>query len=114
MPYCILRVSPALSDQNWTPLFEALHALLAQYSKLEKCKSRLEVPPLTHLAEGGKDRALLALEIAVLPRPPEVLKEMGDAAFKILQDFVSPILAKAQLKADPTLEIRILHHYWQL
>ncbi len=114
MPYCIVRISPSLASQHWTPLFEALHTLLAKYSKLEKCKSRLEVASMTHLAEGDADRALLTLEIALLPRPPEMLKEIGDAAFKILQDFTFPILTKTCLKAEPTVEIRILHHYWQL
>ncbi len=113
MPYCILRVSPTLADQSWTPLFEALHTLLAKYSKLENCKSRLEVASMTHLAEGGADRALFTLEIALLPRPPEVLKDIGDQAFQILQRYAEPILTQNNLRADPTVELRILNHYWQ-
>ncbi len=113
MPHLILHVSPTLAHHDWQPFFVKAHETLSPYAKISKCKSRLEVASRVHLGEGAPGEALIFLELAVRPRPEAVVKEMGDRLFELLKIESTAVLKEAHLQADPTLEIRILNHYWQ-
>ena len=113
MPQVTLHLSPELQSENWNDFFAKAHAILSAYANIHDCKSRINVVSSVYLGEGTQAEALIYLEIALKPRPPEVLQAIGDQLFAHLSDSIAPILKKHGLQAKHSLEIRILDHYWQ-
>ncbi len=113
MPHLILHLSPELQAENWQDFFKQAHAILSQHADIAKCKSRINTVSQVYIGEHKRPEVLVFVELALRPRPPEVLKAIGDQMFDLLKTFVQPILKKHQVSADPTLEVRILEHYWQ-
>ena len=113
MPHLILHLSPELEQENWQDFFKQAHAILSPHADIAKCKSRINVVSSVYIGENKTNEAFVFLELVLRPRPPEVLKLLGDQLFECLQSCVKPVLAKHNRLADPTLEIRILEHYWQ-
>ncbi len=113
MPHLILDLSPELAQENWQDFFKQAHAILSPYADIAKCKSRINVVSAVYIGENTAAEALIFLKVCLRPRPPEVLQAIGDQLFACLEAFIQPILERLQLQADPTVDIRILEHYWQ-
>ena len=113
MPHVILHISPELQQENWPDFFKQVHAILSPHADIAKCKSRINAVSSVYIGENQNQEVLVFLELALRPRPPEVLKAIGDQVFECLKAYIKPILEAHHKTADPTLEIRILDHYWQ-
>jgi 5-carboxymethyl-2-hydroxymuconate isomerase len=113
MPHLTLHLSPNLAQEDWQDFFKQAHAILSAHADIAKCKSRVNLVSQVYLGENKQAEALAFLEVGLRPRPPEVLKQIGDQLFESLQAYLAPLLKRHALVADPTVEIRILEHYWQ-
>ncbi|MCX7123003.1 MAG: hypothetical protein NTV32_04950 [Gammaproteobacteria bacterium] len=113
MPHIILHLSPELKREDWHDFFKQVHLILSPYADIAKCKSRINDVSTVYIGEHQNPEVLIFLELALRPRPPEVLKMIGDQLFECLKAYIKPILEKHHWVADPTIEIRILEHYWQ-
>ena len=113
MPHLILHLSPELKNENWLDFFEKAHAILSPHANIAQCKSRVTDISSVYLGTHTKAEALIYLEVALKPRPEEVLNVIGDQLFECLNAFSTPILKKYHLLGEPTLELRLLEHYWQ-
>lgn len=114
MPHLVLHISPELQDQNWQGFFAKAHSFLANYATtVDSCKSRINVISHVYIGTGDKHNGLVYLELALRPRPEAMLKEIGDTIYSYLKTHVAAVLKEKSIKAEPTMEIRILSHYWQ-
>ncbi len=112
MPHLILTLSNSLKSEDWDVFFDETHRLLSDYTDINSCKSRIAEFSFMSLGINQKDRVLIHLELAILPRPPELVQEIGQRAYEILEKFTAPLLKKHQLVGKPTLEVRLLQNYW--
>ncbi len=113
MPHLTLHLSPALKTENWLDFFQQAHQILSPHAKIQSCKSRINEVSSIYIGQHQGNEALVYLELALLPRPPEVLKTIGDALFEALNRYAAPLIAKHHLQGTPTLEIRVITQYWQ-
>lgn len=113
MPHLILHISPELAAQNWQPFFVKAHKILSAYADINICKSRINLVSNVYIGDGAPGQALIMFEVTLRPRPEDVIKAIGDSLFATLNAESEIALKAAGLQADPTMEIRILNHYWQ-
>ncbi len=113
MPHFVLHLTPELQDHNWQPFFAKGHELISKHANIQQCKSRVNVVSQAYFGMGEPHQALVYLEVSVKPRPPEVIQAIGDTLFAYLKEYALPILAAKKLTGAPTVEVRLLPHYWQ-
>ena len=112
MPHVLLHLSPKLSHENWTPFFKEAHQFLSQFADINNCKSRILEATHVHIGNHIGNEAFIYLDIGLRPRPPEVVKTIGDHMFELLKKHADPLTAKHKLVGSPTMNIHLLERYW--
>jgi len=113
MPHLHLLLSSNLNTFPFADFAHEAHQLLSQYANIAKCKSKLKFAADTYLGSDNQNQALIYLEVLLLPRPEEVLQEIGSKLFTLLQAYADPLLAEQHLQGKVNVELRVLQHYWQ-
>lgn len=113
MPILTLKLSNNLTDFPFNEFAPTAHQLLSTYAKIEKCKTKLEISDTFYVGADNVDKGFAYLEILLLPRPDEMLKEIGQKFFALLNQYITPLAEKQDIKALVNVEIRLLQNYWQ-
>ena len=112
MPHLVLHLSPPLKNAPWLDFFAQTHKILSPYADILTCKSRINEISSVYIGHHTGQEGLIHLELALRPRPAEVLANIGQEVFECLKTHSAPIIAQHHLIVEPTLELRILEHFW--
>jgi 5-carboxymethyl-2-hydroxymuconate isomerase len=112
MPYLHLHLSPALCEHDWQPFFQEAHEFLSAYTKIQNCKSSVKRNEQSWIGEGDPQHAVCFLEILLLPRPEDVMTLIGETLHTLLKRHAEPVLQQNNLVGTPSVELRVLTHYW--
>ena len=94
MPHQIIEYSANLEeDLDIEALVDALHdtAVTLDALPIGGIRTRAERRDLYRISDGHADNIFINVTLRIAPRPPEVKKEVGEALFQALRDFVQPV-----------------------
>lgn len=94
MPHQIIEYSANLEpDLDIAKLVEVMHqaAVALDALPIGGIRTRAARRDVYRVADSHPDNTFINVTLRVAPRPPEVKKEVGEALFQALRDFVQPL-----------------------
>jgi 5-carboxymethyl-2-hydroxymuconate isomerase len=100
MPHQIIEYSANLEDElDIGELVEVLHASAVRLDALPVggIRTRAVRRDIYRVADSHPDNTFINVTLRIAPRPSEIKKEVGEALFAALRDFVQPIFDERPL-----------------
>jgi|GEM_PF-2108889 len=113
MPLISLKYSPNVQGIDFAKIFTKVHAVLAEITDIQSCKSWAECLNNTHVGTGETQHAIVLLQVSLLPgRSTEVKQHIGQQLVNILNQALQPLFSNLGLNCKPSVELRELGAYF--
>lgn len=100
MPHQVIEYSANLeSELDIGKLVDALHAVAVSLDALPVggIRTRAVRRDIYRIADAHPDNTFINVTLRIAPRPDDVKKEVGEALFQALRDFVQPVFSQTPM-----------------